>query len=57
MNMAVDLSWWFQERCSSLFVHEQSVPTCINKPVNNHIHAGQLNHAQALLYNFKNALV
>ena len=22
MNMAVDLSWWFQQRCSSLFVHQ-----------------------------------
>ena len=21
-NMAVDLSWWFQQRCSSLFVHQ-----------------------------------
>ena len=27
MNMAVDL-WWFQQRCSNLFVHQaQSVPT------------------------------
>ena len=23
--------------------HEQSVPTCMNKPVNNHVQAGQLN--------------
>ena len=22
MDMAVDLSWWFQQRCSSLFVHQ-----------------------------------
>ena len=22
MNMTVDLSWWFQQRCSSLFVHQ-----------------------------------
>ena len=22
MNNAVDLSWWFQQRCSSLFVHQ-----------------------------------
>ena len=22
MNMAVDLSWWFQQRCSSMFVHQ-----------------------------------
>ena len=27
--------------------HEQSVPTCMNKPVNNHVQAGQLNHVQA----------
>ena len=27
--------------------HEQSVPTCMNKPVNNHVKAGQLNHVQA----------
>ena len=27
--------------------HEQSVPTCMNKPVNNHAQAGQLNHVQA----------
>ena len=32
MNMAVDLSWWFQER----WFHEQSVPACMNKPVNKH---------------------
>ena len=25
---------------------EQSVPTCMNKPVNNHVQAGQLNHVQ-----------
>ena len=24
--------------------HVQSVPTCMNKPVNNHVQAGQLNH-------------
>ena len=37
MNMAVDLSWWFQQRCSSLFVHVlmfrvfmYSVPTCMS---------------------------
>ena len=29
--------------------HEQSVPTCMNKPVNNHVQAGQLNHVQACL--------
>ena len=39
MNMAVDLSWWFQLRCSSLFVHQAT-----NKPVNNHVQAGQLKH-------------
>ena len=22
MNVAVDLSWWFQQRCSNLFVHQ-----------------------------------
>ena len=22
MNMSVDLSWWFKQRCSSLFVHQ-----------------------------------
>ena len=27
--------------------HQQSVPTCMNKPVNNHVQAGQLNHVQA----------
>ena len=48
--MAVDLSWWFPTtlfksvRSSS---HEQSVPTCMNKPVNNHVQAGQLNHVEA----------
>ena len=26
--------------------HEQSVPTCMNKPVNNHVQAGLLNHVQ-----------
>ena len=26
---------------------EQSVPTCMNKPVNNHVQAGQPNHVQA----------
>ena len=26
--------------------HGQSVPTCMNKPVNNHVQAGQLNHVQ-----------
>ena len=26
---------------------EQSVPTCMNKPVNNHVQVGQLNHVQA----------
>ena len=35
MNMAVDSSWLFQQRCSSLFVHqamtEQSVPTCMQQ--------------------------
>ena len=55
MNMAVDLSWWFQQRCSSLFVHQamnmQSVPTRMNKPVNNIVQAGQLNHVQAGQFN------
>ena len=27
--------------------HEQSVPTCMNKPANNTVQAGQLNHVQA----------
>ena len=27
--------------------HEQSVPTCMNKSVNNTVQAGQLNHVQA----------
>ena len=27
--------------------HEQSVPTCMNKPVNNTVQAGLLNHVQA----------
>ena len=27
--------------------HEQSDPTCMNKPVNNTVQAGQLNHVQA----------
>ena len=27
--------------------HEQSVPTCMFKPVNNTVQAGQLNHVQA----------
>ena len=27
--------------------HEQSVPTCMNKPVKNTVQAGQLNHVQA----------
>ena len=27
--------------------HEQSVPTCMNKPVNNTVQAGQLNHVHA----------
>ena len=27
--------------------HEQSVPTCMNKPVNNTVQAGQINHVQA----------
>ena len=26
--------------------HEQCVPTCMNKPVNNHVEVGQLNHVQ-----------
>ena len=30
---------------------EQSVPTCMNKPVNNHVQAGQPNHVQAGLLN------
>ena len=34
----------FKSVCSSS--HEQSVPTCMNKPVNNHVQAGQLNHVQ-----------
>ena len=42
MNMAVDFSWWFQQRCSSLFVHQ-----AMNKPVNNTVQTGQLNHVQA----------
>ena len=36
--MAVDLSWWFQQRCSSLFVH-QAMNTL-------HVQAGQLNHVK-----------
>ena len=27
--------------------HQQSVPTCMNKPVNNHVQTGQLDHVQA----------
>ena len=27
--------------------HEQSVPICMKKPVNNTVQAGQLNHVQA----------
>ena len=27
--------------------HEQSVPTCMNKPINNHVQAGHPNHVQA----------
>ena len=27
--------------------NEQSVPTCMNKTVNNHVQAGQFNHVQA----------
>ena len=37
MNNAADLLRWFQQRCLSLLVHQanqQSVPTCMNKPVN-----------------------
>ena len=35
----------FKFICSSS--HEQSVPTCMNKPVDNHVQAGQLNYVQA----------
>ena len=44
---------WFIMTVSTTFKHvrssshEQSVPTCMNKSVNNHIQAGQLNHVQA----------
>ena len=44
---------WFIMMVATLFEsfrsssHEPSVPTCMNKPVNNHVQAGQLNHVQA----------
>ena len=44
MNMAVDLSWWFQQRCWTLFVYQAM--KCTNKPVNNHVPVVQLNHVQ-----------
>ena len=56
MNMAVDLSWWFQQRCLTLFVHQTmnslfqhawtSLSTTLFKAVNNHVQASQLNHVQ-----------
>ena len=49
MNNAVDLSWWFQVPCKNVVqvCSFKSVPTCMNKPVNNTVQAGQLNHVQA----------
>ena len=51
MNMVVvDLSWFTNnvvQVCSFIKLYERSVPTCMNKPVNNTVHAGQLNHVQA----------
>ena len=52
MNMAS--CWFIMMVPTTLFKsvpssrHEQSVPTCMNKPVNNHIQVGQLNHVQTL---------
>ena len=51
MNMAVDLSPWFQQHCSSLFVHQamnslfQHAWTSLSTTM--HVQAGQLNHVQA----------
>ena len=51
MNNAVDLSCRFQTTCRFKSVRspsqEQSVPTCMNRPDNNTVQAGQLNHVQA----------
>ena len=33
--------------CDRSSSHEQSVPICMNKPVNNHVQAWQLNHVQS----------
>ena len=45
-----NLSRWFQQRCSSLFVHQAM--NSLNKPVNNtvqavHVQTRQLNHVEA----------
>ena len=42
---AKSLPIMFKSVCSSN--HKQSVPTCMNKSINNHVQAGQLNHVQA----------
>ena len=50
MNMAIGLSRWLQQRCSNLSVQicpfikpcTQSVPTCMNKPVNNLVSKNKL---------------
>ena len=44
-NMVVDLSWWFQQRCSRVLSSREH--HAMNKPVNNHVEAGQFNHVQA----------
>ena len=56
--------WWFQQHCPSrlgVFVHQAMnsawtslSTTCMNKPVNNHVQAGQLNHIQASELNVDN---